>query len=368
MNSSRDRVAHILSATDDGRSVYEQLLEVTIEGRGKDHLKNPAYDDSNGSLSVYLGDSGRWLHHDHGNSDYKGDCFDFYAQRYDFDIRSQFAQMLTAMEQEFNVVDIDWATGTTTPVHTTKSRRKYVERRKQTEFIDLNFIARRRNEPDVFTSWFHGLLDAPTFARWSQGSTVCSDPRGPQFVLFSYVDLDGCIRGCKRVMYVQGSEDRFHHGTTYNRHKNVDPMWVNKQHGIEKWSQVLYNLQRIDRSKPVYVVESEKTAEIGTVWCPKNNWVATGGSEMLREPALRDIGDLPIILVPDTNKLSSWTQFAQDLDGQQPDGVSWTYNIQCWADWHVDFPHLIDPKKGEDIGDLMQCFAPSEFVKASGLF
>lgn len=106
---SNHRVEQILQGTDFGRTVFEKTFEVQIPDEGKSRLSNPCYKGGNGSISVFRADSGRWIYKDHGNNEYRGDCFDFYAALNGFDIRNEFAQLLSAMEMDFGIIDIDWS-------------------------------------------------------------------------------------------------------------------------------------------------------------------------------------------------------------------------------------------------------------------
>ena len=366
MIGDNDRVARILAATNGGRSIYAKILEQPIPDEGRHHLKNPAYPDTKGSLSVYFKD-GRWRHFDHGNEAFSGDCFNFYAQRCDLDIHSQFAQVLDGIEVDYFIdTDQDSSKQSLPPPPKQQIGPRFNERPVQSDYINPLWLAGRQNHPDDFSSWMHDLFEGRTFAYWSQSSTVCSDPLGPNYVLFSYLDLEGNLRSMKRVKYATASDPRFIRTTTLKRDKDVEPRYIHKEHGIDKYSAVLYGLNWLRRDCVTYVVESEKTAELGKVYLPRYNWVASGGANNLREPVLRDIGHLPIVLVPDTNKLRLWSDFAQKWDGLQPPGYEWTYNIQCWDDWHTTTSVGIN--KGEDIGDLMQCFHHLDFARALGGF
>lgn len=368
MIRDNDRVARILAVTNNGLDIYAQLLQRSIPDGGLHHIKNPAYEDTKGSLSVYFkGDRPR--HCDHGNEAFSGDCFDFYAQCCGYDIRSQFPQVLDGIEVDY-CIDID-EYGNKQPLPPPPkqaAKPRFDDRPVQSEYINPLWLASRRNHPDAFSCWMHELFEGRAFAYWSQSSTVCADPRGINHILFSYHDLGGNVRTMKRVKYATTADPRFIRTTTLTRDKAVDPHYLHKHHGIDKWSAVLYGLNWLRRDCVTCVVESEKTAELGKVYLPRYNWLATGGANHLREPLLRDIGHLPIVLVPDTNKLKLWSDFARKWDGLQPPGYGWTYNIQCWDDWHTTTSVVLSEDDGEDIGDLMQCFHHLEFARALGFF
>jgi len=70
-----------------------------------------------------------------------------------------------------------------------------------------------------------------------------------------------------------------------------------------------------DRSKPVAIVESEKSAIIGAGFVPEFIWMATGGSGMLNQEMLKPLMGRRVVLFPDLGAFEKWKIIAQGLKG-----------------------------------------------------
>lgn len=68
-----------------------------------------------------------------------------------------------------------------------------------------------------------------------------------------------------------------------------------------------------EKQKPVAVVESEKTAVIATILMPDYVWMATGGKENLQPEKFTCLKDSEVILFPDADAFTSWSEKAQTL-------------------------------------------------------
>jgi hypothetical protein len=68
-----------------------------------------------------------------------------------------------------------------------------------------------------------------------------------------------------------------------------------------------------DKTKPVAIVESEKTAVIASVYLPQFIWLAAGSSEGLSEEKFRVLQGRNVILYPDINSFEKWNKKAYEL-------------------------------------------------------
>ena len=68
-----------------------------------------------------------------------------------------------------------------------------------------------------------------------------------------------------------------------------------------------------DKSKPVAVVESEKTAIIASVYLPEFIWLAVGGKEGLSREKCNLLAGRSVTLFPDLNAFDLWTKKAKEL-------------------------------------------------------
>jgi len=75
------------------------------------------------------------------------------------------------------------------------------------------------------------------------------------------------------------------------------------------------HLAASDRSKPVAIVESEKSAIIGAGFVPEFTWTATGGKGCLNREILAPHRGLEVVLFPDLGAFERWKEKAEGLPG-----------------------------------------------------
>lgn len=80
--------------TNGGKDLYEKILGKTLKHGKNTRLKNPFYEDTNGSLCINLGEQDKFVHYDFGDPHYKGDIFDFAGQKYGFDPKSSLDEII----------------------------------------------------------------------------------------------------------------------------------------------------------------------------------------------------------------------------------------------------------------------------------
>ena len=82
-----------------------------------------------------------------------------------------------------------------------------------------------------------------------------------------------------------------------------------------KLKQCLFGLHRIniEISKPIAIVESEKTAIIMSIEAPEFLWLATGSKANLKEELLQPIKNRIIILHPDKGEFQDWQKVVIQL-------------------------------------------------------
>jgi len=77
--------------------------------------------------------------------------------------------------------------------------------------------------------------------------------------------------------------------------------------------QCFYGLHIVDKSKPVAIVESEKTAIIASQYLPQFHWIASGQLHGINEYKLQPLKGMRIVLFPDIGAFDLWQDKAQDL-------------------------------------------------------
>ena len=141
-------------------------------------------------------------------------------------------------------------------------------------------------------------------------------------VIFWQIDTKGQCRSGKIIQYDPDTGHRIK--DEYRDHiKWVHP--ILKKRGVlaDDWelSQCLFGAHQLrldrNRGKKIVVVESEKTAVIGTAVSPEFVWMATGGLSQLSAERCYDIHGRDVILYPDTDPEGStfrkWKEKAEDL-------------------------------------------------------
>ena len=68
-----------------------------------------------------------------------------------------------------------------------------------------------------------------------------------------------------------------------------------------------------DKTKPVAIVESEKTAVIASVYFPKFIWLASGGKDGLNAEKCSVLKGRSVTLFPDLNGFEKWSAKAREL-------------------------------------------------------
>lgn len=109
-----------------------------------------------------------------------------------------------------------------------------------------------------------------------------------------------------------------------------------------------------DKTKPVAIVESEKTAVIASVYLPQFIWVAVGSLTNLNAEKCNILKGRNITLFPDLNGFEKWTSKAKELSHLATFTVSDLLERKATE---------TEKKQGLDIADYLIKFNYKEFVK-----
>ena len=77
--------------------------------------------------------------------------------------------------------------------------------------------------------------------------------------------------------------------------------------------QCFYGLHLVDDTKPVAIVESEKTAIISSQYLPQFHWIASGMLQGINEYKIQALKGMRIVLFPDIGAFDLWQDKAQEL-------------------------------------------------------
>ncbi len=127
--------------------------------------------------------------------------------------------------------------------------------------------------------------------------------------VFWQIDAKGKVRTGKIILYSP---------TTGKRVKNLElPVyWVHKalkQPEFELRQCLFGEHLLIDKTKPVAIVESEKTAIIASVYLPQFIWVAVGSLTNLNAEKCSILKGRTVTLFPDLNGFDKWSSKAKEL-------------------------------------------------------
>ena len=166
-----------------------------------------------------------------------------------------------------------------------------------------------------------------TSKRW-QGATI-----------FWQMDLQGRLRTGKIMLYDPESGKRVK--KPYNHIS-----WVHKQLKQAHFSQCLFGLHQlaeIPKSKPVGLVESEKTAIIATGYFPEWVWLGVGSLHQLSSERCDVLKGRKVVLFPDVGGWEKWQGQAKTL--QQ--GLGSPVLVSDWLE------KLVEQEEGIDLADVL---------------
>lgn len=129
--------------------------------------------------------------------------------------------------------------------------------------------------------------------------------------VFWQIDTIGRIRAGKIILYIE---------TTGKRVKKCNT-WVHSVLNLVDFElkQCLFGEHLLkDNTKPVAVVESEKTAIIASIYLPRFTWVAVGGLTFLTVEKCKALSGRNVVLFPDVKGFDKWNDRMNELSKQMP--------------------------------------------------
>ncbi|MEI6679271.1 MAG: DUF6371 domain-containing protein [Mariniphaga sp.] len=169
-----------------------------------------------------------------------------------------------------------------------------------------------------FITFLITLFDAEITAGLIEKYFLGTSAHWPGSTTFWQIDSKGKIRDRKIIQYAIVSEQKSIIGLDCKRVKtNYPPVqWV---HSVTKYpefelKQCLFGEHLLkDTSRPVAIVESEKTAVIASVYLPQFIWLASGGLEQLSFEKFIVLSGRKVVLFPDLNGFAKWKTKATGL-------------------------------------------------------
>lgn len=110
----------------------------------------------------------------------------------------------------------------------------------------------------------------------------------------------------------------------------------------------------MDQSKPVAIVESEKTAIIASCYFPSYVWLACGGCKNLSLKLCEPLRKRNVVLFPDANKFEEWNGKMEEISKICNVSISSLIEKQATGE---------ERKNGFDLADYLVRYSPKDFIK-----
>ena len=180
-----------------------------------------------------------------------------------------------------------------------------------TSFIDESVVQQSLQYPhhNNLVMYLADAIGASEAEQLANTYRIGTGKHWPGATVFWQTDIHGRTRTGKIMLYGRHTGRR-----------------IKEPHNHISWAHTAlklpaYNLQQClfgehllrNNYKPVAIVESEKTALIASLYCPKFTWLATGGLSNLNANNCRILKGRQVMLVPDLNAHTAWQQKARAL-------------------------------------------------------
>lgn len=182
------------------------------------------------------------------------------------------------------------------------------------DFIDPDFVLRSASLKSDLVYYLCGLIPADTIKRvWGDYGVGATKDKS---VIYWQIDTRGKVRTGKVMKYDPETGHRVKGNGGVN--------WVHsilKKRGLLPDSfnfvQCLFGerLMKMNPDKGVALVESEKTALIGSALFPQYVWLATGGKSQMSVEKMRVLVGRRVVAFPDVDGFQEWKRKAAELSG-----------------------------------------------------
>lgn len=193
----------------------------------------------------------------------------------------------------------------------TLSERKQETKQKQVSFIPVEKFksSLAGYENNFFVDFLTSVFDTEIATQLISKYFIGTSKHWPGSTVFWQIDVQGRIRTGKIMLYdaVTGKRVKqpFNHIT-----------WVHTALKLPEFTlkQSLFGEHLLkDKSKPVAIVESEKTAVIASVYLPQFTWLAVGSINNLNPDKCQVLAGRKVVLFPDLNAFDIWSSKAKEL-------------------------------------------------------
>ena len=175
----------------------------------------------------------------------------------------------------------------------------------KTSFINVEIMRKSTTSkcPNYFIDYLASIWDLETAFYLADKYNIGTSKHWQGATVFWQVDKNNNVRSGKIMLYNASNGKRVKE--PYN-HIN----WVHKALKLDSFNleQCYFgeHLLNEDKSKPVAIVESEKTAIISSVYLPEFIWLACGSANNLNEAKTKVLKGRNVILFPDLKCFDLW--------------------------------------------------------------
>lgn len=237
-----------------------------------------------------------------------------------------------------------------TPLTKAYKPRPFTPQPKPVSFIPVEIFkaSLKAHETNHFAQFLIKLFGVEVASQLVSRYFIATSKHWSGATVFWQIDTQGKVRTGKIMLY---------NPTTGKRVK--EPFnhinWVHKalkQPEFELRQCLFGEHLLIEKTKPVGIVESEKTAIIASVWLPQFIWVAVGSITNLNAEKCSILKGRTVTLFPDLNGFEKWSNKAKEL--------SHLANFQV-SDLLERKATEAERRKGLDLADYLVRFDPLEF-------
>ena len=214
--------------------------------------------------------------------------------------------------------------------------------------IEVFKASLKAHETNHFVIYLINLFGAEVASQLVSRYFIATSKHWNGATVFWQIDTQGRIKTGKIILY---------NPTTGKRVKNLaTPVyWVHKalkQPEFELKQCLFGGHLLIDKTKPVAIVESEKTAIIASVYLPQFIWVAVGSLNNLNAEMCSMLKGRTVSLFPDLNGFEKWNNKAKELSHLALFTVSDLLERKATE---------VERKQGFDLADYLINFSYKEF-------
>jgi hypothetical protein len=198
-----------------------------------------------------------------------------------------------------------------TPKPKANKPRPVTPQQKPVSFIPVEVFkgSLKAHETNNFVQFLINLFGVEVASQLVSRYFIATSKHWNGSTVFWQIDTQGKVRTGKIMLY---------NLTTGKRIKNLEiPIyWAHKalkQPEFELRQCLFGEHLLIDKTKPVSIVESEKTAVIASIYLPQFIWVAVGSLTNLNPEKCSILKERTVTLFPDLNGFDKWSSKAKEL-------------------------------------------------------